>query len=78
MHGQSSPRNNTAGFIIGTGTVNDRVLLFRDEGRILQQARIRAEEVFGELLFYVFLRSAFAMFGAETDAQKGSPDRSRI
>ena len=35
MHGQSSPRNNTAGFIIGTGTVNDRVLLFRDEGWIL-------------------------------------------
>jgi hypothetical protein len=32
-------------------------------------ARIRAEEIFGELLFYVFLRSAFGMFGPETDAK---------
>jgi len=44
MHGQSLLRNNPAGFIIGTGTVNDRVLPFRDQGWILQQ-------IFGGILF---------------------------
>ena len=33
----SSTQDDSAGFITGTGTVHDRVLLFRDEGWILQQ-----------------------------------------
>ena len=37
MHGLSSLRDDTAGFITSAGTVNDRVLLFRDERWILKQ-----------------------------------------
>ena len=37
LHGLSSTQDDSAGFITGTGTVNDRVLLFRDEQRILKQ-----------------------------------------
>ena len=37
MHGLSSTQDGSAGFITRTGTVNDRVLLFRDKQWILKQ-----------------------------------------
>src|SRR5215470_2851315 len=37
MRSLSSPRDGSAGFVTGAGTVNDRVFVFRDERWILKQ-----------------------------------------